>query len=100
MRLQSEHQALSGVPVHNRLLASTLTDLLDERKDMTTGGKTTGGLSKKYGIDEDLLKRLASHVNSPSIGDTVVSRHVTADGEQLMLMKAAWVEPSAKDASS
>lgn len=46
-----------------------------------------GALAAKYGLDTEVLETIARHVNSPSGGETVVSRGLTAEGEQLMLTK-------------
>lgn len=53
-----------------------------------------GALAAKYGLDTEVLETIARHVNSPSGGDTVVSRALTAEGEQLMLTKVE--RPSCK----
>jgi hypothetical protein len=61
-QLQSESQA-SNV-TRNRILASSLIDLLDEKK--STSHEALETLARKYDIDTQMLKNVSRFVNSPS----------------------------------
>lgn len=84
-RLRSEDEARSSRPTYNRLIASSLLDLLEERKHVTTQ-KELEDLAKKYGIDLEKLQRLASHVNSVSVDQNTVKRWVGEDGAEHVTM--------------
>ncbi|KAG8943723.1 hypothetical protein FRC04_002555 [Tulasnella sp. 424] len=84
-RRESEAEALAPSRTRNRLLTTELVDLLEERK--TTSRVKMGALAAKYGLDTEVLETIARHVNSPSGGETVVSRALTTEGEQFMLTK-------------
>ncbi|KAI0807190.1 hypothetical protein C8Q74DRAFT_1213201 [Fomes fomentarius] len=91
-RLRSEDEARSSRPTHNRLIASSLLDLFEERKHITTQ-KEPENLAKKYGIDLEKLQRLASHVNSVSVDQNTVKRWVGEDGAEHVTMIASWASP-------
>ncbi|KIO25588.1 hypothetical protein M407DRAFT_244040 [Tulasnella calospora MUT 4182] len=88
---ESEAEALAPSRTRNRLLVTELVDLLEERK--TTSREKMEALAAKYGLDTQVFQTIAKHVNSPSGGQTVISRSLTEEGEQLMLTKAVWVNP-------
>ena len=78
-RLRSEEEARSSRPTKNRLVASSLAELFEERKFVSTE-KELAELAKKYGMDLDKLERLARHVNSVSVNQDTVRRTVNEDG--------------------
>ena len=84
-RLRSEDEARSSRPTHNRLIASSLLDLLEERKYITTQ-KQLEELVNKYDVDLDKIQRLASHVNSVSVDQNTVKRWVGEDGAEHVTM--------------
>ncbi|KAG5644989.1 hypothetical protein DXG03_007266 [Asterophora parasitica] len=91
-RTESEHEASSPLPVHNRLHAATLSELLDKRK----GAKSVQDverLANEYGIDASKLENLARFVTSPSVQSGSAVRTVEKDGEESVVMKAVWIEP-------
>jgi len=91
-RLRSEAEARSSRPVQNRLLASSLLDLLQERKSATSTSESEL-LAQKYGIDLEKLQSVARFVNSPSIDEQSVKKTVGEDGVEQVTMKAAWMDP-------
>jgi len=88
----SEEEAASPTPVQNRLHASSLSELLDERKSITSTLELAE-LAKRYGIDVEVLERVAQYVNSPSVGESGTNRTVDDQGEEKITMQATWVDP-------
>ena len=84
-RLRSDDETRSSRPTHNRLIASSLLDLLQERKYITTQ-KQLEELVNKYDVDLDKIQRLASHVNSVSVDQNTVKRWVGEDGAEHVTM--------------
>ncbi|RDX48310.1 hypothetical protein OH76DRAFT_1309723, partial [Lentinus brumalis] len=78
-RLRSEDEARSSRPTQNRLVASSLLELLEERKHVSTQ-KEIAELAKQYSIDLEKLERLARHVNSVSVNQDTVKRWIGQDG--------------------
>jgi hypothetical protein len=79
-RARAEDDAISARTPHNRLHVSSLVELLKERQDMalvvddsagssssspTATATATKQLAGKYGLDVELLEKLARHVNVP-----------------------------------
>ncbi|OBZ75621.1 hypothetical protein A0H81_04497 [Grifola frondosa] len=91
-RLQSEVEARSSRPTHNHLLASSLFDLLEERKTVTSQ-RELEELAKNYDMDISKLVGLARCVNSPSVAEGSVVRTVDRNGVESITMTAAWVDP-------
>lgn len=91
-RLQSEQEASSSRSTHNRLLSLNLTDLLNERKDITSQ-EGLEKLAKKYNIDASKIESLSRFVNSPSTDQDSLKRAVGEDGVETITMKAMWVDP-------
>lgn len=87
-RQQSEEQALSYTQVQNRMSAAALSDLLDARKDAKSS-KELEELSKEYAIDLPLLKAVAKHVNSPSVGERTTTRMVENGAEKVTTQVSA-----------
>jgi len=96
MRLQSEAQARSPQSTHNRLLASSLLDLLQERKSVTSHEEMRR-LAERYDIDIAKLESVARIVNSPSIDEGSITKVVDEDGVERITMKAAWVDPKLQE---
>ncbi|GBE80729.1 predicted protein [Sparassis crispa] len=91
-RLQSEAEARSSHPTHNRLLAASLQELLEERKSVTTQAELEK-LAKRYNVDVAKLESVAQFVNSPSVLPGSVVRTVSDDGEERITMLATWADP-------
>lgn len=81
----SEQQASSSKSTHNRVRASQLAELLHEYRSNAVPGQLPV-LAKKYGIDEDVLKRLVDLVNNPSYNPDSVERIVGKDGQERISM--------------
>ncbi|KDQ12310.1 hypothetical protein BOTBODRAFT_34597 [Botryobasidium botryosum FD-172 SS1] len=88
----SEEEAASLSPIQNRLHASSLSELLDERKSITST-RELADLAKRYGIDVEVLEGVAKYVNSPSVGESGTTRTVDEQGEEKITMQATWVDP-------
>ncbi|THH09483.1 hypothetical protein EW146_g8673, partial [Bondarzewia mesenterica] len=82
-RVESETAASSSRVPHNRLLVDSLTDLLEERKLVTTQGELEE-LARRYGIDVDKLESLARFVNTPSVKEGSVVRVIEDNGDELI----------------
>ncbi|CCL99234.1 uncharacterized protein FIBRA_01249 [Fibroporia radiculosa] len=95
-RLQSEAEATSAKPTRNRLVAASITELLQERKSLTTQEELEK-LAERYGIDVEALENLARFVNSPSVDKDSVRRTVNEDGIESLTMKATWVDPDMQE---
>lgn len=90
--MQSEAEASSMQSTRNRLLASSLSELLEARKSMTNPAELET-LAKRYKIDVEKLQELCRVVNTPSIDENTVVRTTAKDGEEILTMTARWVEP-------
>ncbi|KAJ7694176.1 hypothetical protein B0H17DRAFT_1058052 [Mycena rosella] len=97
-RVQSEAEAASPTPTQNRVQASTLSHLLDERKSIRTK-RDMEFLAKRYGVDLEKLDAIAEFISTPSVHRNSVVRVAGKDGEERQLMKAVWMEPRFKDAA-
>jgi hypothetical protein len=84
-RKTSEEQAQSYHQIQNRMNASSLSDLLDARKDVRTR-KELENLSKTYAIDLPILEALGKVVNTPSVGERTTIRSVE-NGEERVTSK-------------
>lgn len=90
----SEQQASSSAQTRNRVLAGSLYQLLEERKNVRSRDELTS-LANSYGMDETVLERLAQTINSPSIAEET-RRMVTNDaGEERMTVMVRQVYISA-----
>ncbi|KAI0781112.1 hypothetical protein BD413DRAFT_502826 [Trametes elegans] len=89
-RLRSEDEAAR--PPHNLLLASSLWDVLEERKYATTREELEK-IAKRYDVDLDKLERLARYVNSVSVHPDSVRREVDDEGVERVTLPARWVNP-------
>lgn len=109
--MQSEAEATPSNTTRNRLLASSLSELLDERKAVEST-KDLQALANKYNIDVDKLESIAQFVTSPSVEESSHQTEVDANGEEIITMtvsimfsksvryelmvssKAVWLDPS------
>ncbi|KAG6813627.1 hypothetical protein H0H92_009244 [Tricholoma furcatifolium] len=89
---ESEHEASSTSPVHNRLHSTTLSDLLDKRK-AARSPQDVERLAKQFGIDAAKLESLARFVSSPSVQSGTEQRTVEKDGEESITIQAVWIDP-------
>lgn len=89
-RQLSEVEAVGKAP-QNRLLASTLIDLLDEKRNAALNGTApdVDALSRKYNIEPQVLGRVTRWVNSPSAGDTIATRTAAREDEEIILTKVS-----------
>ncbi|KAJ3541332.1 hypothetical protein NM688_g6100 [Phlebia brevispora] len=86
-RLQSEVEASSAQTSHNHLLASTLTDLLEDLK-YSNSRDDLAALSRRYHIDVDKIESIARFVNTPTVDPDSIVREMGEDGVENMTMKA------------
>ncbi|KIK93161.1 hypothetical protein PAXRUDRAFT_530614 [Paxillus rubicundulus Ve08.2h10] len=84
-RMQSEAEASSTRSTRNRLLASSLSELLEARKSMASPAELET-LAERYKIDVEKLHELCRVVNTPSIDEDTVVRTTAKDGEQFLTM--------------
>lgn len=84
-RIRSEAEAASLQSTNNRLLAASLTELLEARKSITDSGELET-LAKQYHIDAATLQRLSQVVNTPSIDESTVVRTTDERGEESLTM--------------
>ncbi|KAG8217472.1 hypothetical protein J3R82DRAFT_5617 [Butyriboletus roseoflavus] len=92
-RIRSEAEAASLQSAKNRLLASSLTELLEARKSITESVELET-LAKVHHIDTAILQRLGRVVNTPSIDESTVVRTTDERGEESLTMMAHWVDPA------
>ncbi len=79
----SEQQASSSTPTRNRILAGSLYQLLEDRKNVQSRAELAS-LASSYGVDESILERLTRTVNTPTIAEDT-RRMVTKEaGEERM----------------
>jgi len=113
-RARAEDDAISARTPHNRLHVSSLVELLKERQEMvvdSAGGSAATKkqqLAGKYGIDVELLEKLARSVNVPSseretmplggagAGAGAGVRYVqdAESGEDIVVREVEWREPT------
>lgn len=98
-RLQSEVEASSARSTHNKLVAGSLQDLLQERKSLTSRDELHK-LAQRYDVDPDKLESITRFVNSPSIDEGSIKRTIGEDGAETVTMKAIWVETSLRQPPS
>ncbi|TFL06958.1 hypothetical protein BDV98DRAFT_538274 [Pterulicium gracile] len=95
-QLKSEHEADSvsvsrGVP--NRVLGTTLAELLEKRKYASSVEELEASL-RGSGLDRAALERLAKHVNTPTAKEGATFKTVSPEGDETITSTAAWIEPS------
>lgn len=91
-RLQSEVEALPSHSTQNRLLASSLSELLESRKVVKSQAELQA-LAEQYHIDVTKLVELAKLINTPSIDESTIVRSKNQDGEETLTMMAHWIDP-------
>ncbi|KAG0705154.1 hypothetical protein DFH29DRAFT_907784 [Suillus ampliporus] len=91
-RLQSEVEASPSHSTRNRLLAASLSDLLESRKTVKSQAELQA-LAERYHIDVTKLTELARFINTPSIDESTIVRSSNQDGEETLTMTAHWVDP-------
>jgi hypothetical protein len=74
----AEESSLTETDSHNRLDAPTLMALLAARREARTPEEARS-VAESYGVDLELVDRLAAFVNPPSVQENVV--RVNDDGE-------------------
>jgi hypothetical protein len=74
----------STVP-SNRLLALSLSDILDARKSASSSEEISK-IARSYGMDAKTLERVARFVNTPSVAPQDITRMVGKDGEEKTTM--------------
>lgn len=84
-RLQSEVEALPSHSTQNRLLASSLSELLESRKVVKSQAELQA-LAEQYHIDVTKLVELAKLINTPSIDESTIVRSKNQDGEETLTM--------------
>jgi hypothetical protein len=84
-RVQSENEAAAGGPTPNRVQASQLSQLLDERKAIRSR-RDMEFLAKRYGIDVEKLENVAKFVNTPSVEAQSTTR-VPVKNEERPIMR-------------
>lgn len=84
-REASEQMAASNTVPSNRLLALSLSDVLDARKSARSTQEIEE-IAKSYGMDVQTLQRVARFVNTPSVAPQDVTRVVGKDGEEKTTM--------------
>jgi len=87
----SEQQASSSTPTRNRILAGSLYQLLEDRKNVQSRAELAS-LASSYGVDESILERLTRTVNTPSIAEDTRRMVTNEAGEERMAVLAKWVE--------
>lgn len=84
-RMRSEAEASGLQSRENRLLASSLTELLEARKSITTSAELEM-LAKRYRMDATKLEQISRVVNTPSIDGSTVVRTTDEHGEEDLTM--------------
>ncbi|CAE6457416.1 unnamed protein product [Rhizoctonia solani] len=91
-REESEQMAASNTMPSNRVLALSLSDLLDARKSAKST-REISEIAKSYGMDVETLQNVARFINTPSVDPKNVTRVVGKDGEEKTTMVASWSDP-------
>lgn len=84
-RKRSEAEAASLQSTTNRVLASSLTELLEARKSVTNSAELET-LARRYHVDAATLRRLGQVVNTPSIDERTVVRTRDERGQESLTM--------------
>ncbi|BGP53851.1 hypothetical protein JCM8202_006046 [Rhodotorula sphaerocarpa] len=75
--------------VRNQLSAGTLAHLLDERKACKSQAELDE-VAKEFGMDSEIVERIARHLNSPSISKIPLP---TKDANDTPKQLARWIDP-------
>jgi arginine repressor len=84
-RLQSEVEASPSHSTRNRLLAASLSELLESRKTVKSQTELQA-LAERYDIDVTKLTELARFINTPSIDESTIVKTMSQDGEEIVTM--------------
>ncbi|GAA6016590.1 hypothetical protein JCM11491_006006 [Sporobolomyces phaffii] len=90
-RRRVDDAVAAGISTPNQLSARSLSNLLDDRKSAKTL-EEADQIAVEYGMDPQLVRALARHVNSPSISMVLPSSDPDEDDRRL----AKWVDPPAE----
>ena len=82
-RIQSEVEAKPSHPIRNRMLSSTLSNLLDARKS-SPSRTDIETIENHYGVDVAKLESLARFVNTPSIDEGSRRKLVDENGVEVI----------------
>jgi hypothetical protein len=88
-QIQAEAEATPSNTVRNRLLAPSLSDLLDERKAVQST-EDLQALANKYAIDMAKLESVAQFVHSPSVEEGSHQKEINAEGEEIITMRVSF----------
>ncbi|KAF7440764.1 hypothetical protein PC9H_001112 [Pleurotus ostreatus] len=91
-RRRAEEEAFSLQHQTGRIDAYSLTDLLDARKSCTSAADLRQ-LAENYRMDPSVVEELSRSVNSPSVDRNRVRTVIGKDGEELVSVTAAWINP-------
>lgn len=83
-------EARSFQPAKGHLFATTLTDLLEEYKAISSR-QDVEDLAKRYDIDVSKLESLVCYVNSPTVNPDSVKRTLDNEGNEHTTMKVRMV---------
>lgn len=84
-RIRSEVEASPSHSTRNRLLAASLSELLELRKTVKSQAELQA-LAERYGIDVTKLAELARFINTPSVDQSTIVNTVNQDGEETVTM--------------
>lgn len=79
----SEQQASSSTQTRNRILAGSLHQLLEDRKNVHSRAEFAS-LANSYGMDGSVLERLARTINTPSVAEDTRRMVTSETGEERM----------------
>ncbi|GAA5910939.1 uncharacterized protein JCM6883_000650 [Sporobolomyces salmoneus] len=91
-RQRVDDAVAAGISTPNQLSARSLSNLLDDRKSAKSK-EEADQIAVEYGMDPELVRTLARHVNSPSISMVLPSSDPDEDDRRL----AKWVDPPAEE---
>ena len=84
-RARSDSEASAAHPTRDRLLASSLSELLDARKSVSSC-EDLEDLANKYDIELSTLESLGRFINSPSVAKGTSIKTIGEDGEEHVSM--------------
>jgi hypothetical protein len=91
-RERSEHEAFKPQLPRNHIHSIALSNLLDERKSVTSRSELQR-LAERYGVDIWKLENLARFVSSPSVQGGRAVRAATKEGEESITMTVSHGNP-------
>lgn len=75
--------------VRNQLSAGTLAHLLDERKACKSQAELDE-VAKEFGMDPEIVERIARHLNSPSISKIPLPTKDANDTPKQLVLRSLW----------